>query len=134
MIVSFIMQFFLYKSQLQVYISQNSWVGAKVEVLGGGRTPGRRQWRVDQDKPGGTQATAKMTALSGADGGKSLRVGMASDSPVTMEVSELGAEVEPLGLQAMAEVESRPRKLKAEVRGSPTMVMLEEGRPAELVP
>ncbi len=51
---------------------------------------------------------------------------------VTVEMRELGAEVEQLGLWAKAE--SRTRRLEAEVRDVPAPVMMENGRPAGLAP
>ncbi len=54
------------------------------------------------------------------------------DRRVKVEVRELGAEVEPLGLRA--EAESGPRRLEAEVRDTPALVKLEDGRPVGLTP
>ncbi len=47
-----------------------------------------------------------------------------------VDARELGAEVEPLGLQA--EAESGPQRLEAEVRDSPATATMEDGRHTEL--
>ncbi len=52
------------------------------------------------------------------------------DRRATLEAREIGAEVEPLGLQA--EAESGPRRLVAGVRDTPAPAMLEDGRPMGL--
>ncbi len=52
------------------------------------------------------------------------------DRRVTVEVRELGAEVELLGL--WVEAESGPQRLQAEVRDTPAPAILEDGRPAGL--